>query len=142
MRCRPQYQRNVGGQQQQFLQVNATATEYIGLQSPWHAQHVYCARYDVGRGSEIVMRTMNECPIKIAYWKTLEDNPCSNEANVYHMSGFTPVLMVANAPGEDNQYNKKTFKLLLKLTKQALFEDGFHVAVLPKGQLNPHMENG
>lgn len=45
--------------------------------------------------------------------------------------------MKANAAGEDNDYDIKSFKNLLKLTKQA-FEEGFDVGILPEGQLNPH----
>jgi hypothetical protein len=45
--------------------------------------------------------------------------------------------MKANAAGEDNDYDVKSFKNLLKMTKEA-FEEGFDVGILPEGQLNPH----
>lgn len=44
--------------------------------------------------------------------------------------------MAANAAGENNQYDMKSFKTLLKLTKQA-FGEGFDIGILPEGQLNP-----
>ena len=49
--------------------------------------------------------------------------------------------MVANKPGEDNEYDKKSFKNFLKESKQA-FVDGFDIGVLPEGQLNPAPEKG
>ena len=52
-----------------------------------------------------------------------------------------PSQMAANKPGEDNDYDKGSFKLLLKDVKKA-FEDDFDVALLPEGQLNPSPELG
>lgn len=49
--------------------------------------------------------------------------------------------MAANKAGEANDYDLKSFKTLLKSTKQA-FEDGFDIGILPEGQLNPHPEEG
>jgi hypothetical protein len=49
--------------------------------------------------------------------------------------------MTANAAGEPNDYDMKSFRNLLKMTKQA-FQEGFDVGILPEGQLNPHPENG
>jgi hypothetical protein len=49
--------------------------------------------------------------------------------------------MAANKAGEANDYDLKSFKNLLKQTKQA-FEEGFDIAILPEGQLNPHPEEG
>jgi hypothetical protein len=49
--------------------------------------------------------------------------------------------MAANKPGEDNEYDKKSFKSFLKESKQA-FVDGFDIGVLPEGQLNPAPEKG
>ena len=49
--------------------------------------------------------------------------------------------MAANAAGEANDYDMKSFKNLLKLTKQA-FEEGFDIGILPEGQLNPNPEEG
>lgn len=78
-------------------------------------------------------------PIKIVYWKTLEKNIISKL--LFTMSGFIPVSMVANAPGEDNQYDRKSFKQLLQQCKAA-FADGYDVGILPEGQLNPAPELG
>jgi hypothetical protein len=49
--------------------------------------------------------------------------------------------MAANAAGEANDYDMKSFRHLLKMTKQA-FEEGFDIGILPEGQLNPHPEQG
>jgi hypothetical protein len=49
--------------------------------------------------------------------------------------------MAANAAGEANDYDLKSFKNLLKMTKQA-FDEGFDIGILPEGQLNPHPEKG
>lgn len=49
--------------------------------------------------------------------------------------------MTANKAGEANDYDLKSFKLLLKQAKQA-FEDGFDIGILPEGQLNPSPEKG
>lgn len=68
-------------------------------------------------------------------WKGLEENPITKM--LFQQCGFIPVDMKANAAGEDNDYDVKSFKNLLKLTKQA-FEEGFDVGILPEGQLNPN----
>ena len=47
--------------------------------------------------------------------------------------------MAANRAGEQNDYDMKSFKTLLKMCKQA-FKEGFDVGILPEGQLNPHPE--
>eukprot|EP00980_Cylindrotheca_fusiformis_P006775 scaffold1416_cov90-Cylindrotheca_fusiformis.AAC.1 len=49
--------------------------------------------------------------------------------------------MAANKAGEANDYDLKSFKSLLKSSKQA-FEEGFDIGILPEGQLNPHPEQG
>jgi hypothetical protein len=49
--------------------------------------------------------------------------------------------MAANAAGEANDYDMKSFRNLLKMTKQA-FEEGFDIGILPEGQLNPDPEKG
>lgn len=49
--------------------------------------------------------------------------------------------MTANKAGEANDYDMKSFKALLKSTKQA-FEDGYDIGILPEGQLNPTPEAG
>lgn len=47
--------------------------------------------------------------------------------------------MESNAAGENNNYDLKSFKTLLKMTKQA-FKEGFDIGILPEGQLNPNPE--
>ena len=59
----------------------------------------------------------------------------------FGLCGFIPVDMEANGPGIPNQYNKGSFKTLLRKTKKA-FEEGFDILVLPEGQLNPTPELG
>lgn len=85
------------------------------------------------------LRGKNKRPIKIIYWKGLEDNPVTKL--LFQQCGFIPVAMAANKPGEANQYDAGSFKQLLKGCKQA-FDEGFDVALLPEGQLNPHPERG
>jgi 1-acyl-sn-glycerol-3-phosphate acyltransferase len=72
-------------------------------------------------------------------WKKLEDNPITKL--LFRRCGFIPVGMAANKSGESNDYDRSSFKTLLKLSKQA-FEEGFDVALLPEGQLNPTPEKG
>lgn len=78
-------------------------------------------------------------PIKIVYWKQLEDNPVTKL--LFKQAGFIPVQMAANKAGEDNDYDKSSFRQLLKDSKRA-FEEGFDIGILPEGQLNPHPEGG
>jgi 1-acyl-sn-glycerol-3-phosphate acyltransferase len=77
--------------------------------------------------------------IKVVYWKQLEANPVTG--CLFKSCGFIPIDMAANKPGEENEYDKATFKKFLKASKQA-FEEGFDIGILPEGQLNPHPENG
>ena len=57
------------------------------------------------------------------------------------MAGFIPVDMAANGSGNPNEYNKSSFKNMLKETKKAI-RDGFDIFILPEGQLNPTPEAG
>ena len=72
-------------------------------------------------------------------WKQLEDNPVTKL--LFRQCGFIPVQMADNGSGTANDYDRASFKTLLKDAKLA-FEDGFDIALLPEGQLNPHPENG
>lgn len=72
-------------------------------------------------------------------WKQLEDNPFTKI--LFQQSGFIPIDMVPNKPGEANQYDPKSMKSFLKSSKQA-FVDGFDIGILPEGQLNPTPEKG
>jgi len=85
------------------------------------------------------MRGPKRRPIKIVYWKQIENNPILKL--IFTTCGGIPIEMVANAPGEANEYDKKSFRSFLKAVKQA-FEEGFDVGILPEGQLNPSPESG
>jgi 1-acyl-sn-glycerol-3-phosphate acyltransferase len=85
------------------------------------------------------LRGRSRRPIKIIYWKQLEKNPVTKL--MFRTAGFIPIDMTANAPGQDNEYDVKGFKKLLKDTKQAM-ADGFDIGILPEGQLNPTPERG
>ena len=85
------------------------------------------------------LRGPKKRPIKIVYWKDLESNPVT--ALLFRQSGFIPVAMAANKPGEENEYDMRSFKQLLKDVKRA-FDEDFDVALLPEGQLNPTPELG
>ena len=60
---------------------------------------------------------------------------------MFQLCGFIPVDMEANGSGEPNQYNRASFKNLLKQVKRA-FDEGFDILILPEGQLNPHPARG
>ena len=49
--------------------------------------------------------------------------------------------MVANEAGEENQYDRSSFRSLISGAKKA-FEEGFDIGILPEGQLNPYPEKG
>jgi 1-acyl-sn-glycerol-3-phosphate acyltransferase len=85
------------------------------------------------------MRGKNRRPIKCLYWKGLEANPICNI--LFKMCGFIPVDMSDNGNGNANEYDPKSFKQMLKSTKNAI-KDGFDIAILPEGQPNPTPENG
>lgn len=85
------------------------------------------------------MRGKNRRPIKILYWKGLEDNPVTGL--LCKMCGFIPVDMAANGNGNSNEYNPKSFKQMLRSTKAAI-EEGFDIGILPEGQPNPAPELG
>ena len=77
--------------------------------------------------------------LSIFQWKGLDSNPICKL--VFSMAGFIPIDMAANGSGNPNEYNKSSFKNMLKETKQAISE-GFDIFILPEGQLNPTPEAG
>ena len=79
----------------------------------------------------------NQSQTKTLQWKGLESNPITKL--LFTQCGFIPVQMESNAAGENNNYDLKSFKTLLKMTKQA-FKEGFDIGILPEGQLNPNPE--
>lgn len=85
------------------------------------------------------MRGKNRRPIKVLYWKGLEANPVTGL--FCKMCGFIPVDMTDNGNGNENQYNPRSFKKMLKSTKAAM-EEGFDIGILPEGQPNPTPELG
>lgn len=78
-------------------------------------------------------------PIKVIYWKGLEANPVTRW--LFKSCGFIPVQMAGNGSGVKNEYDRSSFKDMLKSAKKA-FAEGFDLGVLPEGQLNPTPENG
>jgi len=89
--------------------------------------------------ADLQARGKTRRPIKIVYWKQLEDNPVT--ALMFRQAGFIPVQMADNGNGQDNDYDRSSFKQLIKDARQA-FGDGFDIGILPEGQLNPTPENG
>jgi 1-acyl-sn-glycerol-3-phosphate acyltransferase len=69
----------------------------------------------------------------------LEDNPVTKL--LFQQCGFIPVQMANNGNGQANDYDRGSFKTLLKDVKRA-FEEGFDIGILPEGQLNPTPEQG
>lgn len=73
-------------------------------------------------------------PIQVVYWKDLEKNPVTRL--LFKQAGFIAVQMADNGNGNANEYDKSSFKQLLKQCKQSI-ADGFDIGLLPEGQLNP-----
>lgn len=107
--------------------------------SIWVCNHISSLDVFFLLAADKKMRGPNKRPIKIVYWKTLENNPVTKV--LFRMCGFIPIAMAPNEPGEDNQYDRSSFKNFLKLAKQA-FAEGFDIGILPEGQLNPDPEGG
>jgi len=107
--------------------------------SIWACNHASGLDIFVMLAYDLQARGKNKRPIKIVYWKQLEDNPVTKL--LFQQSGFIPVQMAANKAGDSNDYDMKSFKQLLKDAKRA-FDEGFDVGILPEGQLNPHPEEG
>lgn len=100
----------------------------------WVCNHTSMLDVFILLASDHKLRGKNRRPIKIVYWKQLEDNPVTKL--MFQQAGFIPVDMAANKAGEDNSYDVKSFKNMLKLSKKA-FKEGFDLGILPEGQLNP-----
>jgi 1-acyl-sn-glycerol-3-phosphate acyltransferase len=60
---------------------------------------------------------------------------------LFTLCGFISVDMADNGSGTPNEYDRSSFKNLLKQVKKALNE-GFDILMFPEGQLNPKPENG
>lgn len=85
------------------------------------------------------LRGKNRRPIKTIYWKGLDANPICKI--LFSMAGFISVDMADNGNGNPNEYNRASFKQMLKDTQKAI-DEGFDILVLPEGQLNPTPERG
>jgi 1-acyl-sn-glycerol-3-phosphate acyltransferase len=85
------------------------------------------------------MRGPHRLPIKVLYWKQLESNLVCRL--LFKQAGFIPVQMEDNGHGTPNQYDKRSFKQVLKECKKAL-QDGYDFGILPEGQLNPDTRQG
>jgi 1-acyl-sn-glycerol-3-phosphate acyltransferase len=105
----------------------------------WVCNHTSMLDVFILLATDRKLRGPKKRPIKIVYWKDLESNPITSL--LFRQAGFFSVAMTANKPGEDNEYDKGSFKLLLKDIKRA-FDEDFDVALLPEGQLNPTPELG
>lgn len=119
--------------------------ETIGAHDPdpqpavWVCNHTSMLDVFLLMAADAKLRGLRRRPIKIVYWKALEANPVTKL--LFRQAGFISVAMAANKPGEENIYDKGSFKLLLNDIKKAFHED-FDVALLPEGQLNPTPELG
>eukprot|EP00546_Thalassionema_frauenfeldii_P018808 CAMPEP_0178899326 /NCGR_PEP_ID=MMETSP0786-20121207/2832_1 /TAXON_ID=186022 /ORGANISM="Thalassionema frauenfeldii, Strain CCMP 1798" /LENGTH=383 /DNA_ID=CAMNT_0020570159 /DNA_START=67 /DNA_END=1215 /DNA_ORIENTATION=+ len=124
-----------------FCNVKVTAPPLESSPEPsiWACNHVSALDIFILLANDLKARGKKKRPIKIVYWKQLEDNPVTKL--LFTQCGFIPVEMTANAAGESNDYDMKSFKLLLKEAKKA-FTEGFDVGILPEGQLNPTPEQG
>lgn len=83
------------------------------------------------------LRGKNRRPIKTIYWKGLESNPICKI--LFSMAGFISVDMADNGNGNPNEYNRTSFKQMMKDTQRAI-DEGFDILILPEGQLNPTPE--
>jgi 1-acyl-sn-glycerol-3-phosphate acyltransferase len=81
----------------------------------WVCNHVSMLDVFVLLGVDRRMRGRNRRPIKIVYWKGLEDNPITKI--LFKQCGFIPVQMTANGSGHDNEYDVSSFRKLLKDAK-------------------------
>jgi len=85
------------------------------------------------------LRGRNKRPVKVIYWKGLDDNFVTRL--FFHLAGFIPIDMVANGSGNPNEYDRSSFKKMVKQVKRA-FDDKFDLLIMPEGQLNPTPEKG
>ena len=105
----------------------------------WVANHVSQIDTFLLLVADLELRGSNKRPIKVIYWKGLDENPITRM--FFHMAGFIPVDMEANGAGVPNVYDQNSFKSMLRQTKRAL-QEGFDVLMMPEGQLNPTPEKG
>jgi 1-acyl-sn-glycerol-3-phosphate acyltransferase len=107
--------------------------------SVWVCNHSSMLDVFVLLAKDHLLRGKHRRPIKIVYWKQLEDNVITKL--LFRQCGFIPVQMADNGHGNSNDYDVSSFRFLLKETKRA-FAEGFDIGILPEGQLNPTPERG
>mmetsp|Transcript_21369 Transcript_21369/g.43940 ORF Transcript_21369/g.43940 Transcript_21369/m.43940 type:complete len:427 (+) Transcript_21369:189-1469(+) len=107
--------------------------------SIWVCNHTSMLDVFVLLAVDKALRGKNKRPIKIVYWKGLEKNPITKL--LFTQCGMISVDMADNGNGTANQYDRGSFKKLLRDMKQA-FDEGYDVGILPEGQLNPTPERG
>lgn len=122
-----------------FMKVEVEGTAPEPEPSVWVCNHSSMLDVFVLLANDHRLRGPNRRPIKIVYWKQLEDNPITKL--LFTECGFIPVQMADNGHGTSNDYDRSSFRTLLKDTKRA-FEEGFDVGILPEGQLNPTPQDG
>ena len=92
--------------------------------SVWVANHTSMLDIFVLLATDKKLRGKNRRPIKIVYWKQLEENKITKL--LFTQCGMIPVDMADNGNGNANEYDKGSFKRLLKDMKAA-FADGFDI---------------
>jgi len=107
--------------------------------SIWVCNHTSMLDVFVLLAVDKALRGKNKRPIKIVYWKGLEKNPITKL--LFTQCGMISVDMADNGNGTANEYDRGSFKKLLRDMKQA-FDEGYDVGILPEGQLNPTPERG
>ena len=92
--------------------------------SVWVCNHTSMLDIFVLLATDKKLRGKNRRPIKIVYWKGLEENPITKL--LFTQCGMIPVSMADNGNGNANEYDTGSFKRLLRDMKAA-FADGFDI---------------
>ena len=92
--------------------------------SVWVCNHTSMLDIFVLLATDKKLRGKNRRPIKIVYWKGLEENPVTKL--LFTQCGMIPVSMADNGNGNANEYDTGSFKRLLRDMKAA-FADGFDI---------------
>ena len=95
--------------------------------SVWVCNHTSMLDIFVLLATDKKLRGKNRRPIKIVYWKGLEENPVTKL--LFTQCGMIPVSMADNGNGNANEYDTGSFKRLLRDMKAA-FADGFDIGEL------------
>lgn len=92
--------------------------------SIWVCNHISMLDVFMLLAADKRLRGKYKRPIKIVYWKQLEENPVTRL--MFTQAGFISIDMTANGSGTANEYDKSGFKQLLKDCKQA-FDEGYDI---------------